>query len=210
MIKLKHILYFFGLIILFTNCKNKLINKVADIQSIDTSGIYFTYTHNDSVYYGHFSLNITDEDFSYMDDLKISISKENPKEYYFVSVIRKKWNAEEENVIINIEDNVSYYSYHDVDSKPVFATANDEFENDSAIQQYFLNDADVKETYKMVGVYILIDGYGKARLKKAMTNDNNEIEIIKERISKMPNFTPAYNGTDTVTVSYLIEIPVFN
>lgn len=210
MINLKYIFYFFGVTILLSNCNNNLTSRVADITSIDTSGIHFTYSHNDSVYNGHFSLDITEEDFSYMDDLEININKHNPSEYHFVSVIKKKWETEEENVVISTDNKESYYSYHDVDSKPIFETANDEFDNDSAIKEFFLKDVEIKGSYSMVGVYILIDGKGNVRLKKAMTNNQEEAKIIKERLNSMPNFTPAYNEGDTVTVSYLIEVPIIN
>lgn len=209
MIIRKHIFYFFSLILLLTNCKNHLIRKVADIHCIDTSGIYFTYNHNDSVFNGNFSLDITDEDFSSEDDLIINIDKDKPDEYFFVSVKEKKWAKEEVIITIDTENKDSYYSYHDVDSKPIFATAKDEFENDSAIRKYFLKDLKVLEkNIKMIGVYILINGEGKVRLKQAMTKNINEMAIIKDRINKMPKFTPAYNGKDTVTVNYLIEIPI--
>ncbi len=208
MMKPRYVLYFLGLIFLFTNCRNDLIEKVVDINSIDTSGIYFKYIYQDSVYDGHFSLYVTDEDFSYVDDLRIRIDGKSPENYYFVSVIKKEWDTEDALVNLDTENDTSYYSYHDVDIKPIFETAKDEFENDSALLLYFMKNLDNLDNIELIGAYILIDGNGRPRLKKAVTNDLNKIKTVKEHINNMPYFTPAYYDSDTVTVVYLIEIPI--
>lgn len=92
---IKRILFFLAVISLFASCNYGLITKKADISRIDTTGIYFTYTHDGSQYEGHFSLYITEEDFHASDTLKITINKNNPKEYHFDSVIEKEWPTEE-------------------------------------------------------------------------------------------------------------------
>ncbi len=191
-------------------CNSDSIVLTADVNRIDTTGIHFEYVYLDSIYIGQFSLYITDEDFSDVDDIKLRVNKSNPEQYEFVSVLRKKWDTEEYIVNIKNSNEPSYYNYHDVDTKPIFSTATSEFKNDSAISQYFLQNSTVTEDKQIIGVYILIDENGKARVKQIMSKDTSKIELINELINKMPCFSSAVHKKDTVTVSYLIEIPVFN
>ncbi len=207
--KLKYFVLYLILSFVSFSCNGDFVVIIADIQRIDTSGIYFKYEYLDSIYTGYFSLYVADEDFSYVDNLEIKINKNNPQEYEYLSIIRKKWDTEDNVVKIKNPDEPSYYNYHDVDIKPIFTTSTSELENDSAIYQYFLQNSETTNNIMKVGVYIIISENGKANLKQIMTKDTSYNLLINNLINKMPLFSPAVHESDTVKVTYLIEVPIF-
>lgn len=204
------LIIFISFIVLFTNCNSKYSTKVVAINRIDTSGIYFSYDYLDKTYLGHFDLFDIEEDFSTSDSLKISIEKNQPDKFEYISIVKRIWKTEE--VVVSLEKNTgnkAVYSYHDVDKKPLFAGANNEYENDSLIFEFFKRHSNPSNDFKKIGVYILINESGEVTLKNAFTKDKEEVQLIKKLIEKLPIFTPPINEGDSVTVSYLIEIPIF-
>ena len=56
----------------------------------------------------------------------------------------------------------------------------------------------------------MINGEGKPSIENITSQNEDEIKIIQSLIHKLPNFTAPYHKGDTVSVSYLIEVPLFN
>jgi hypothetical protein len=180
---------------------------VVPIQRIDTGGIYFNYSYLSNNYSGHFPLGVTAENFYDSDSLKIKLSKNKPLNFEFVSVVKRKWPVDDAVVSLNANNRV-LYGYHDIDTKPLFEGVNDANKNDSAIghffKEYYSNMGDLKKT----GMYIIIDGKGNSIYKSSRITDDKTLSQIKETITSMPEFTPPMNKDDTVSVVYLIEVPV--
>ena len=147
--------------------------------------------------------------FSTSDSLKIKIEKNQPDKFEFISVIERVWVTEESIVsLTESNENQIIYGYHDVDQKPLFPDAKNEYENDSLIFDYYKKQENQSIDFKIIGVYILINETGEVTLKNAMTENKEELRLIKKQISKLPNFTPPIYKGDSVSVSYLIEIPI--
>lgn len=205
--------YFFFIVlcaIYFSCCNHTSTIKTVSIEKIDTSGIYFSYEYLGKEFNGKLPLEITYEDFTSSDSLKIRINKSHPEEFKYVSVVHRVWNTQDEFVSIeNDENNEDVYSFNQLDKKPLFLGASNEYENDSLLLNFFVQHSIQSDKMELVGVYILIDKHGNATYKKAFTKNEDDLQVIKTLIDKLPKFTtPIYNG-DSVTVSYLIEIPIY-
>ena len=62
-----------------------------------------------------------------------------PENFEFVSVVERVWRTEEAIVYIgDNSENQNFLSYHDIDKKPLFAGANNEYENDSLIFDFLI------------------------------------------------------------------------
>ena len=197
--------------VIFSSCIQKYSTKTVTIEKIDTSGIYFSYDYQDKIYNGHFDLEEIEGDFTSSDSLKLKIEKKQPDKFVFISVVKRIWKTENAIVSINKSDeNSSIYSFHSVDQKPLFPGANNEYENDSLLFDFFRKHSTPSNDFKKIGVYILIDKSGKATYKEAMTKNNEEIQLAKTIVDKLPKFSTPFDNGDSVTVSYLVEIPVYN
>lgn len=196
--------------IFFSGCNYTNTVKTVSIEKIDTSGIYFSYEYLGKEFEGTLPLEITHEDFTSADSLKIRINKNHPEEFKFISVVHRVWNTQDEIVSIgNDENNEDVYSFNQLDKKPLFLGASNEYENDSLLLDFFVQHSNQSDEMELVGVYVLIDKYGDATFKKAFTQNEDDLQVIKTLIDKLPKFTtPIYDG-DSVTVSYLIEIPIY-
>lgn len=197
--------------VIFSSCTQKYSTKTVAIQKIDTSEIYFSYDYQNKIYNGHFDLEEIEGDFTSSDSLKLKIEKKQPDKFVFISVVERIWKTE--NAIVNIntkDENSPVYSFHSVDQKPLFPGANNEYENDSLLFEFFRKHSTPSNDFKKIGVYILINESGKATYKEAMTKNNEEIQLAKILIGKLPNFSTPFNNGNRVTVSYLVEIPVYN
>ncbi len=198
------------LIVIFSNCNDKHLIQVVAIDRIDTSGIYISYDYLENNYSGHFDLYDIEEDFCTSDSLKIRIEINQPDKFEFVSVIERVWETEESIVSLKEgNENQVIYGYHNVDKKPLFEGANNEYENDSLIFVFFKRQSIQSNDFKKIGVYILINETGEVTLENAMTKNEEEIRLIKNLIDKLPSFTPPIYKGDSVVVSYLIEIPMY-
>ena len=197
--------------VILSNCTKKHSTKIVAVDRIDTSGIYFSYNFQNKNFAGHFDLEEIKEDFSTSDSLKIKIEKNQPENFEFISVIERIWKTEEAIVSITGDArNQNVYGYHSVDQKPLFSGADNEYENDSLIFDFVKKHSNPTNEFKKVGVYILINETGEVTLDKAITKNNEEIQLIKKLIKKLPKFSPPINDGDSVTVSFLIEIPIYN
>lgn len=189
------------------SCKNRYSVLIVPIQRIDTGGVYFNYSYSDSNYTGHLPLEIVSENFYETDSLKVKFIKNKPGDFAFVSVVKRKWPKDNDVVSLNVNER-ALYGYHDVDTKPLFEGVNDVSKNDSAIgyffKEYYTNMSDLKKT----GVYIIIDGNGNSIYKSSRITDDETLSQVKKAITSMPEFTPPMNEGDTVSVVYLIEVPV--
>lgn len=124
--------------VIFSSCIQKYSTKTVAIEKIDTSGIYFSYDYQDKIYNGHFDLEEIEGDFTSSDSLKLKIEKKQPDKFVFISVVKRIWKTENAIVSINKSDeNSSVYSFHSVDQKPLFPGANNEYENDSLLFDFF-------------------------------------------------------------------------
>ncbi len=197
--------------VFFSSCTQKYSTKTVAIQKIDSSGIYFSYDYQDKIYNGHFVLEEIKGDFTSSDSLKLKIEKKQPDNFVFITVVERIWKAEKAIVSINNNnEKSSVYGFHSVDKKPLFPGANNEYENDSLLFDFFRKHSTPSNDFKKIGVYILIDKSGKATYKEAMTKNNEEIQLAKSLIDKLPKFSSPFNNGDSVTISYLIEIPAYN
>ena len=197
--------------VFFASCTQKYSTKTVAIQKIDTSGIYFSYDYQDKIYNGHFDLEEIEGDFTSTDSLKLKIEKKQPDNFVFIRVVKRIWKTEDAIVSINNNnENFSVYSFHSIDKKPLFPGANNEYENDSLLFDFFKKHSTPSNDFKKIGVYILIDKSGKAKYKEAITKNSEEIQLAKTLVDKLPKFSTPFNNRDSVTVSYLIEIPVYN
>jgi len=196
--------------ILLTNCESRSAQIVVGIERIDTSGVFFSYEHNGEIFSGRFDLDVSEKDFYAHDSLKIKLNTKEPHNYKFVSVVKRTFPADETTISLSKKNpnQTKIYGYHQVDIKPLFKGAIDEYENDSTMFEYFSKKLDVFENYKKIGVYILINSAGKVELSNPMTKNEEELKIIKYLIDQMPDFSPPVHKGENVTVSYLIEIPI--
>jgi len=183
--------------------------QTVSIERIDTSGIYFSYEYLGEDFSGEFPLEITHDDFTSSDSLRIKINKNYPEKFKFVSVVHRVWSAQDEFVSIGNITDKDVYGYNQIDKKPLFFGAKDEYENDSLLLDFFIKNSTLSDEMKLVGSYILIDKNGNATLKKAMTQNEDEQQTIKLLVSKLPMFSPPVHNGDSVTVNYLIEIPIY-
>ncbi len=197
--------------LIFCNCENKYHEQVVAVDLIDTSGIYFSYDYSDNNYAGRFDLEDILEDFSTSDSLKIKIKKDSPEDFEFISVIKRVWKKEDATVSINNKDiDKIIFSFHSIDQKPLFSGASDEYDNDSLIFEYFSSKTNLSKDYKKIGVYILINGSGQVSLEKVVANNDKVINYVSQMITNFPDFSPPIHNGDSVTVSYLIEVPINN
>ncbi len=195
--------------LIFCNCGNKYQEQVVAVELIETSGIYFSYNYLDSNFKGKFDLGYIVEDFSSSDSLKIKINKDAPEEFEFISVIERVWEKEDAIVsLVNRDSDQVIFNYHSIDQKPLFVGANDEYDNDYLISDYLISKINLSNDYKKIGVYILINETGQVSLDEVMTNNEVEVEYVKQMIDRFPAFSPPIHEGDSVTVSYLIEIPM--
>lgn len=195
-------------LLIASNCKQNYNIETVSINKIDTSGIHFTYDHLGEKFKATLPLDVTTENVYSTDSLRIKIDKNNPSRFEFVSIVKRKWHKEE--IFITKKNNGKpVKAFNMIDEKPLFNGAKNEFENDSILYEYFRLNSKNNGSLKLVGVYILINGTGKASLEEAMTKDEAEIKHIKRLIDDLPSFTAPVHKGDTVTVSYLIEVPVF-
>jgi hypothetical protein len=196
-------------ILVLTSCSSEHYERTVGIDRIDTTGIHFSYIHNGLNYSGSFSLDISKKDFYSTDSLRIKINRKHPEIVFFVDVIKRKWPIQE--VDISIQSNISdfeIYGYHQIDQKPLFKGALNEYNNDSLIIDFSKKSLCNSENYVLVGVSIIINGSGQVSINKIYSDDEFEIKSIKRVVGEMPDFSPPIHKGDTVTVSYLIEIPV--
>ena len=190
-----------------TCCNDKHLSLIVPIQRIDIEGVHFQYHYLDSVYEGCFPLDISSETFYDSDSLKIKVPEKNPSNYKFISVVKKTWSEETVVIPLNKEERV-LYGYHNVDQKPLFQGINNAHENDSAITRFFEDYYGNAQSLSKIGIFIIIDGNGDVTYKSSRVEDKEKILEIKKVIESMPKFTPPINNGDTVSVVYLIEVPV--
>ena len=207
--KAKYIFFIVLYAIFFSGCKYTNTVKTVCIEKIDTSGIYFSYEHLGKEFNGTMPLEITHDDFTSADSLKITINKNNPEKFKFVSVVYRVWDTQDELISITGDENKDVYSFSYVDKKPLFFGAYDEYENDSLLSEFFIKNSVQSDEMSLVGVYLLIDKNGDATFKKAVTQNVDELQVIKELINKLPKFTAPIHKGDSVAVSYLIEVPIY-
>ena len=101
------------------------------------------------------------------------------------------------------------YDYYEVDIKPVILGALDEYENYSFINDFLRDGKDGQSEVKLIGVNTLINGKGDIQFVSAYTDYEDEIKHLRSVINELPKFTPPLKNGDTVTVGYLIEVPIF-
>lgn len=196
----------FGLVILYS-CSDDYVVETVGIQNIDTAGIHLSYEYLEEKYSVVLPLDVIDEDFYSTDSLKIKFKKNKPDNVEVMTVIRRKWEKEE--VYLQTDDiGRKVYDYHSVEAKPLFLNSKNEFENDSLLNEYFKENLGVGKDVQIIGVYILITGEGRPLFKRVAFEDGVEVSAIKDIIEGMPSFTTPIHKGDTVTVSYLIEVPL--
>ena len=198
---------------LLMSCVNNYSTVVVAVDKIDTSGIYFTYEYSGKIHSGYFDLYAIEEDFSTSDSLKIRIDKMQPEKFEFVSIIKRTWKVEESIIKLNqsnLNDNNPIYGYHSVEIKPLFKGANNEYDNDSLIFEFFRSNLKLNDNYRKIGVYILINEKGEISIRNAYAKNESELEIIRDLIDKMPDFSAPFHKGKNVSVSYLIEVPLNN
>ena len=69
---------------------------------------------------------------------------------------------------------------------------------------------DGQNEVKLVGVNTLINGKGDIHFEGAYTDEEDEIEYLRTVIKGLPKFTPPLKNGDTLTVGYLIEVPIYS
>lgn len=210
--KIIYIICTFSILTIFSYCDDSYIIQSVGIERIDSTGIYFTYNYLGNPYSGFFLLNAIEVDFYTSDSLRIGIDKNQPEKYKFISVVETIWPVQEEFISITEKNNegVIIYGYHQVEIKPLFQGANYEYDNDTAINNYFKTKYGLASNYHLIKASILIDDYGKAKLHKAYTQIVDESKFVESLIDDMPNFSSAIHNGKRVAVSYLIDVPVFN
>ncbi len=209
--KILYIVCTFFMITILSYCDDSYKLQTVGINKIDNTGIYFTYYYLGKSYSGSFLLDAIEEDFYTSDSLIISINKNQPEKYEFISVVKTIWPVQEE--IVSLKDNISnediVYGYHQVEKKPLFKGANDEYENDTAIFNYFKKKYSFSLNYHLIRVSVLINDNGEVKLQKAYTQIDDESRFVEKLIDEMPNFSPPIHDGKRVSVSYLIDVPVF-
>jgi|GEM_PF-3484527 len=197
-------------VVTVVSCRDNYEIKNADINKIDTSGVYISFEYLEKIYFKKIPLDSITEDFNSSDRLRISVEKNNPEKVEIISVVKAKWEREMSSIPLNEQEDRKIYDYYSVDKKPVILGASDEYENDSLIQKFLREGEDRQREEKLVGVNTLINGEGEIRFESAYTDKEDEIEYLKSIINELPKFsTPLKNG-DTVTVGYLIEVPIYS
>lgn len=56
----------------------------------------------------------------------------------------------------------------------------------------------------------MINGKGDIHFEGAYTDEEDEIEYLRTVIKGLPKFTPPLKNGDTLTVGYLIEVPIYS
>lgn len=188
------------------SCSGQDYKLTVPIKEINTKGIYFEYTHLGNTYTGKFELGISKGDFYDTDSIEIRLSRTDPNEYEFISIVRRKW--EEEKKVVSLDMNKrEMLGYNDVDEKPIFSNLSNAYENESAIYDYFLSRLPSPNTSQKVGIYLVIDGEGNSTYKSSKIENQNQLSDLKKLIENMPKFSPPKVDGDTVSVIYLVEIP---
>ena len=198
-------LFTFIIIVFFVSCSNNHIEVRTIIDKIDTTGIYFKYEINDSIYDARFELDVTNDSFYESDSLIVLINSKEPNKPKYKYTIPKLYK--EETVVATKDKNKKYklYGYYSVETKPIIYGGIDSFDNDSIINVYF-NDFFGKEKNKIkVNFYIRIDGSGDAHLDSHFSKDKKLINNIQLGVKNLPRFKPAIHNGDTVSVSFLVE-----
>ncbi len=192
-----------------SSCYKKHIILTVPIQRMDYDSIYFQYNYLDSVFKGALPLDISNEDYYSSDSIKIKVSKDDPSNFKFLSIVKRVWHKTDILVSLNTNERV-LYGYRSVDQKPLFDHVKFPQENDSAITQFFENYFEDKHQLKKTGIYIIIDGNGNSRYESSQIEDDRILQQIKDAINSLPKFTSPMKDGDTVSVIYLIEVPVPN
>ncbi|AEL25961.1 hypothetical protein [Cyclobacterium marinum] len=184
--------------------------KDADINKIDTSGVYISFEYLEETYFKKIPLDSVAEDFNSSDRLRIKVKKDNPEKVEILSVKKAKWDREMSSIPLNQRKDRKVYDYYSLDKKPVILGASDEYENDSLIEKLLREGRDGQNEIKLVGVNTLINGKGDIHFESAYTDEEDEIEYLRTVIKGLPKFTPPLKNGDTVTVGYLIEVPIYS
>ena len=179
-----------------------------EIDNIDTSGVFFQYIIDDSIYNGCLPLNITDETFFTNDSLKIRVNKMNPTNIEFVEIVKQKKQSDTEVICLDNKEDKKAFGYYQIDKKPIISGAKNEFENDSVISELLYGDLLEEDHFDKYGVYILIDKFGNVHYYKSYCKNETLLKDIKKQIEALPSFSPAIHNGDSVSVTYLIEVPV--
>jgi len=196
----------FGLVLLYS-CSDDYVVETVGIQNIDTAGIHLSYEYLEEKYSVVLPLDVIDEDFYSTDSLKIKFKKSKPDNVEVMNLIRRNWEKEE--VFLQTDDiGRKVYDYHSVDVKPLFLNSKSEFENDLILNEYFKEILGVGKNIQIIGAYILVTGEGRPVFKGVAFEDDVEVSVIRDIIEGMPSFTTPIHKGDTVTVSYLIEVPL--
>lgn len=190
-----------------TCCTNNHVIETVGIDTIDTNGIYFSYEYLDTKHMGSFPLDLIDENFYSTDSLKIKIDKNNPDEFEFVSVVRRKWKKEE--VYIPIDPSREKISqYHSIDKKPLFEGVTDDASNDGVVQEFLKKELlqIQREISGRNAIYLIIDEQGKAFVEEIVMADDTTENNLRKIVENMPLFEPGEHKGKKVKVSYLVEI----
>lgn len=196
-------------VITAVGCTGNYEIKDADINKIDTTGVYISFEYLDETYFKKIPLDSVAQNFNSSDRLRIKIKKDNPEKVEIHSVIKAKWDRETSSIQLNQSNNRKVYDYYSVEKKPVILGASDEYENDYLIEKLLREGKDSLKEVKLLGVNTLINGKGDIEFESAYTDEEEEIEYLRSIINGLPKFTPPLKNGDTVTVGYLIEVPIF-
>jgi hypothetical protein len=191
------------------SCSDNYLIKEADINKIDTSGVYISFEYLENTYFKKIPLDSITEDFHSSDRLRIKVKKGNPEKIEIISVLEAEWDREISSVPLNRRKDRRVYDYYSVDKKPVIFGASDEYENDSLVQKFLSEGKEDQTDVKLVGVNTLINGKGDIQFENAYTDKKDEIAYLRSVINGLPKFTPPLKNGDTVTVGYLIEVPIY-
>ncbi len=166
--------------ILLTNCESRRAEIVVGIERIDTSGVFFFYEHNGEIFSGRFDLDVSEKDFYASDSLKIKLDTKEPHNYKFVSIVKRIFPADETTIFLSKKNSnqADVYGYHQVDIKPLFKGAIDEYDNDSIMFEYFSTKLDIFENYRKIGVYILVNSKGEVEMSNPMTKNEEEVHVL--------------------------------
>jgi len=196
----------FGLIIA-TNCTSNYEIETVGIQRIDTTGIHFSYEYLGEKHTATFPLDLINENFHSTDSLKIKIDKNNPVEFEFVSLVRRKWPKQESYIPIDtLREKLS--QYHAIDKKPLFEGVTNYVNNDSVVQGFLKKELlRIQQTMpNRIGLYLIIDHGGKASLGEVYDSDAATKDNLRNIVDDMPLFEPGEHREKKVKVSYLVEI----
>jgi hypothetical protein len=183
--------------------------KDANVNKIDTSGVYISFEYFDETYFKVIPLDSVSQNFNSSDRLRIKVRKDNPEIVEILSVIKAKFDRELSSVQLNQPKDRKVYDYYSVEKKPVLLGASDEYENDYLIEKLLREGKDSLNEVKSIGVNTLINGKGDIQFESAYTDEEEEIRYLRSVIKGLPKFSPPMKNGDTVTVGYLIEVPIF-